>query len=156
MAQDSGAKVSGTDYADAVTIHLVFKAGEQDPGFAQRCASLWLAARKSRSALPSLPSSNDDGRRAFGLIPSTPGRRFFWCRCLLGELLQHVTGDLDGVVDATGAAAERTLVRANALERATDGSRVFLAKTLGDLARQLVGSAPWSWGSPYRRSSQSP
>ena len=31
LAQDSGAKVSGTDYADAVTIHLVFKAGEQGP-----------------------------------------------------------------------------------------------------------------------------
>ena len=31
LAQDSGAKVSGTDYADAVTIHLVFKAGEQEP-----------------------------------------------------------------------------------------------------------------------------
>ena len=31
LAQDSGAKVSDTDYADAVTIHLVFKAGEQEP-----------------------------------------------------------------------------------------------------------------------------
>ena len=31
MAQDSGAKVLDTDYADAVTLHLVFKAGEQEP-----------------------------------------------------------------------------------------------------------------------------
>lgn len=31
LAQDSGAKVSDTDYADTVTIHLVFKAGEQEP-----------------------------------------------------------------------------------------------------------------------------
>ena len=31
LAQDSGAKVSDTDYADAVTLHLVFKAGEQEP-----------------------------------------------------------------------------------------------------------------------------
>lgn len=31
MAQDSGAKVSDTDYADAVTVHLVFKTGEQEP-----------------------------------------------------------------------------------------------------------------------------
>ena len=31
LAQDSGAKVSDTDYTDAVTIHLVFKAGEQEP-----------------------------------------------------------------------------------------------------------------------------
>lgn len=31
LAQDSGAKVSDTEYADAVTIHLVFKAGEQEP-----------------------------------------------------------------------------------------------------------------------------
>ena len=30
LAQDSGAKVSDTDYADAVTLHLVFKAGEQE------------------------------------------------------------------------------------------------------------------------------
>ena len=30
MAQDSGAKVLDTDYADTVTIHLVFKAGEQE------------------------------------------------------------------------------------------------------------------------------
>ena len=29
LAQDSCAKVSDTDYADAVTLHLVFKAGEQ-------------------------------------------------------------------------------------------------------------------------------
>ena len=29
LAQDSGAKVSDTEYADAVTLHLVFKAGEQ-------------------------------------------------------------------------------------------------------------------------------
>ena len=31
LTQDSGAKVSDTDYADAVTLHLVFKAGEQEP-----------------------------------------------------------------------------------------------------------------------------
>ena len=31
LAQDSGAKVSDTDYADAVTLHLVFKAGEPEP-----------------------------------------------------------------------------------------------------------------------------
>ena len=31
LAQDSGAKVLDTDYADAVTLHLVFKAGEQEP-----------------------------------------------------------------------------------------------------------------------------
>ena len=31
LARDSGAKVSDTDYADAVTLHLVFKAGEQEP-----------------------------------------------------------------------------------------------------------------------------
>ena len=31
LAQDSGAKVSDTDYADAVTLHLVFKAGKQEP-----------------------------------------------------------------------------------------------------------------------------
>ena len=31
LAQDSSAKVSDTDYADAVTLHLVFKAGEQEP-----------------------------------------------------------------------------------------------------------------------------
>ena len=31
LAQDSGAKVSDTDYADAVTLHLVFKAGAQEP-----------------------------------------------------------------------------------------------------------------------------
>mgnify|MGYP000412726281 CR=1 FL=1 len=30
LAQDSGAKVLDTDYADAVTLHLVFKAGEQE------------------------------------------------------------------------------------------------------------------------------
>ena len=30
LAQDSGAKVSDTEYADAVTLHLVFKAGEQE------------------------------------------------------------------------------------------------------------------------------
>ena len=62
LAQDSGAKVSDTDYADTVTLHLVFK-----------------------------------------------------------------------------AAAERTLIRSNALERAADGRRVLLAKTLGDFARQFVG-----------------
>ena len=31
LAQDCGAKVADADYADAVTIHLVFKAGEQEP-----------------------------------------------------------------------------------------------------------------------------
>ena len=31
LAQDSGAKVSDADYTDAVTLHLVFKAGEQEP-----------------------------------------------------------------------------------------------------------------------------
>ena len=36
LAQDSGAKVSDTDYADAVTLHLVFKAGEQE----QFCAKM--------------------------------------------------------------------------------------------------------------------
>ena len=30
LAQDSGAKVSDTDFADAVTLHFVFKAGEQE------------------------------------------------------------------------------------------------------------------------------
>lgn len=30
LAQDLGAKVLDTDYADAVTLHLVFKAGEQE------------------------------------------------------------------------------------------------------------------------------
>lgn len=65
LAQDSDAKVSDTDYADAVTIHLVFKAGSRSR-FALRCASLWRGVRRLRSALPNLPSSNDDGRRAFG------------------------------------------------------------------------------------------
>ena len=37
MAQDSGAKVADTDYADAVTLHLVFKAGEQEPFCAKMC-----------------------------------------------------------------------------------------------------------------------
>lgn len=69
LAQDSGAKVSDTDYADAVTIHLVFKAGSRSR-FAPRCASLWRGARRLRPALPNLPSSNGDGRRAFGWIPS--------------------------------------------------------------------------------------
>ena len=69
LAQDSGAKVSDTDYADAVTLHLVFKAGEQEPF----CAKMReLMAGRLRSVLPSLPSSNDDGRRAFGWIPSAP------------------------------------------------------------------------------------
>lgn len=31
LAQDSGAKVSDTDFADAVTLHFMFKAGEQEP-----------------------------------------------------------------------------------------------------------------------------
>ena len=31
LAQDVGAKVSDTDYADTVTLHLVLKAGEQEP-----------------------------------------------------------------------------------------------------------------------------
>lgn len=30
LAQDSGAKVSDTEFADAVTLHFVFKAGEQE------------------------------------------------------------------------------------------------------------------------------
>ncbi|MFR3877575.1 MAG: DUF1949 domain-containing protein [Collinsella sp.] len=85
LAQDSGAKVSDTDYADAVTLHLVFKAGSRSR-FALRCASLWRGARRSRSALPNLPSSNDDGRRAFGRIPSAPAVVLCCCR-LLGELL---------------------------------------------------------------------
>lgn len=85
LAQDSGAKVSDTEYADAVTLHLVFKAGSRSR-FALRCASLWRGARRLRSALPNLPSSNGDGRRAFGRIPSTP--TVVLCRCrLLGELL---------------------------------------------------------------------
>ena len=66
---------------------------------------------------------------------------FFCCRRLLGELLEHVAGDLDGVVDAAGAAAERALIRSDALERSADGRRVLLAKALGDFARQLVGLA---------------
>lgn len=54
--------------------------------FAPRCASLWRGARRLRSALPNLPSSNGDGRRAFGLIPSAPAV-ILCCRRLLGELL---------------------------------------------------------------------
>lgn len=42
LAQDCGAKVADADYADAVTIHLVFKAGSRNR-FALRCASLWRA-----------------------------------------------------------------------------------------------------------------
>ena len=40
--------------------------------FAPRCASLWRGARRLRSALLNLPSSNGDGRRAFGWIPNAP------------------------------------------------------------------------------------
>ena len=71
LAQDCGAKVLDTDYADAVDTSLGFKAGEQEP-FCARCASLWRDARRLRSAPPNLPSSNGDGRCAFGWIPSAP------------------------------------------------------------------------------------
>ena len=55
LAQDSGAKVSDTDYADAVTLHLVFKAGEQEPF----CA-------KMRELMPAF----------FWMDPKRAGRRF--------------------------------------------------------------------------------
>ena len=42
LAQDSGAKVSDTDYADAVTIHLVFKAGER-----RRPACFWMDPKRA-------------------------------------------------------------------------------------------------------------
>ena len=86
LAQDSGAKVSDTDYADAVTLHLVFKAGEQ-AAFGAKMRELMAGREEIEVSTPEFAEfSMGDGRRAFGRIPSTPTVVLCHCR-LLGELL---------------------------------------------------------------------
>ena len=86
LAQDSGAKVSDTDYADAVTLHLVFKAGEQE-SILRQDARAYGGARGDRGRCSRICRVLT--ATAGVLLDGSQARRpsFFCCCRLLGELL---------------------------------------------------------------------
>ena len=64
------------------------------------------------------------------------------CGCARLELLgKHVQGEVDGVLYAAGAAAQRAVPGARSLELVADGGAVLLVEPGGDLAGVAVGMA---------------
>ena len=75
LAQDSGAKVSDTEYADAVTLHLVFKAGEQE-SFCAKKRELMAGREEIEVSTPEFVEFERRRPACFWTDPKHTDRRF--------------------------------------------------------------------------------